>query len=1077
MKSLPNSPFSNSNYGTPTMLSLVASKPLPDTPSHTINSNGSDNFHEENTGMNTGSKPSSLKLDSDLSLKIDTSNDTAYATVPERRLSMKNALSWITGSQSDTNLITEAPPLEEPKKRNIKKPDRLKLLESLKNGEISEQTLNLKPMSPALDESNMPLPSPTRSSIYFQNSRASMDLPPKPNFDPSPLMRDLKLNGKDKSEEEITWVFAQMTGSFSIDGSFIKSNAFESLKSKVMYRPANMNGMGNIGGGGSLGVVSEDTSNTSKSETKNLPIYGTPPTILCTDLKIPTGESKTYRYEVFLPSNLPPSHRGKVIRFTYKLVIGIQRGGVHQKSQIIQIPFRLFGRVEEDGTRHAFDVLKPVVNTKDESIVVNEDEENLYSYPMRNGLYSEERPSSMQNIINICQSIGRGTYEICKNNEHVGKLILTRNSYRLGESITGIIDFSGSSIPCFQVSVYLETSEQIEPSFATRSKQLVTKMTRKVVSEFHKHTLNTSRLSLSLSIPSISTPEFHTSAVSVQWCLRVQFVTGVREKLHQVSSSDLHFTHYTAVPVAEVEAFDCVIPITVYGSGPAGTRQQSVASFAALGTAAAAHANKERKSVMDKRALVMQYDVLPFKKINLKTAWNKIAKSRTNSWDASNHFGSSFLAGGYKRPRFSEGPCLPSNNEYTMSGKRNFTRWKEEEILQARRDWQDFMEYEMPKKYQTYEDALKIAKIKGLGGSVNRGIVMTMMESQVLYIITSIKILRGYGCFLPIEIWTFAGDMHEETMAPILKLSLPNSPITFREAEDPRNYIPLERGDEESGLAYHVKVAAMVNSGFENVLFMDADTFALQNPEFLFDSEEYKNEGDLFWVDYWKTHTDNPVWKWMDLPCVDEWEQESGMMVINRKRSWKALHLLYYISRNNEIRLFHEFLLGDKDLFRFTWRKTSTPYYFIPHYLAQIGIMTVNRKRQKSFCGMGMIQVDFEGKPLFAHVNVFKRWRPKTQIPKEERGTPFYVQQYVPLDNLTLENWPEGPVPGTLLKWANTRGAQVQYRGFPKHRCIDLKSDTRVEGVMRTKELIPIDAFSETFTEDFWEFYGEYIKT
>lgn len=54
----------------------------------------------------------------------------------------------------------------------------------------------------------------------------------------------------------------------------------------------------------------------------------------------------TDRYEIDLPSVLPPSHRGRVIRFTYKLIIGVHRTGGSMQSQIFQIPFRIFNRID-----------------------------------------------------------------------------------------------------------------------------------------------------------------------------------------------------------------------------------------------------------------------------------------------------------------------------------------------------------------------------------------------------------------------------------------------------------------------------------------------------------------------------------------------------------------------------------------------------------------------------------------------------------------------------------------------------------------------------------------------------------
>ncbi|KAI8813823.1 Rgp1-domain-containing protein [Cladochytrium replicatum] len=405
--------------------------------------------------------------------------------------------------------------------------------------------------------------------------------------------------------EEITWAFAQMTGNFSIDGTFIKASAFEPLKNKVMYRPANM-GVGGFGGGGQLGNpsphVSEKGSKNSV-ETRNLPVYTTPPTILFMDLKLQPGESRKFRYEISLPANLPPSHRGKVIRFTYKLVIGIQRGAMNQKTQIIQLPFRLFGRTEEDGSRPVYEIMKPVVITKDDALVVNESNEDQHMQkrqlanqddamsPSRSDpVGREDRQSSMLNIINMCQTAAKVSFDICKNNEHVAHLSLLRNAYRLGETVTSIITFSNSSIPCFLLSVYLETAEQIDVAFAARPKQQLNKLTRKVVAEYHKYTLNTKRVSVALSIPITCTPEFQTTAVSVQWFLRMEFVTGVRERLHHITTSDAHFAHYQGMPLVDVESFDCVIPLCVFGSGPAGTRTQSVASFAAQGTAAAAYA-------------------------------------------------------------------------------------------------------------------------------------------------------------------------------------------------------------------------------------------------------------------------------------------------------------------------------------------------------------------------------------------------------------------------------------------------------------------------------------------------------
>ncbi|KAI8852768.1 alpha-mannosyltransferase, partial [Chytridium lagenaria] len=195
--------------------------------------------------------------------------------------------------------------------------------------------------------------------------------------------------------------------------------------------------------------------------------------------------------------------------------------------------------------------------------------------------------------------------------------------------------------------------------------------------------------------------------------------------------------------------------------------------------------------------------------------------------------------------------------------------------------------------------------------------------------------IRKTRCFLPIEVWAFNGELSDNVIHELTAMSQGDQSITVRLADDPKNFVGLARGSDKSG--YHIKMSSLANSRFEEVVMLDVDVVPLQNPELLFEMPEYKTGGDLFWPDYWKTRTENPVWKWMGLSCVDEWEQESGMMVVNKRRSWKAIMLNWYLNRNTEIRKWHNFLYGDKDLFRFVWRATNTPTHFIQHWLTPGG--------------------------------------------------------------------------------------------------------------------------------------------
>ena len=41
-----------------------------------------------------------------------------------------------------------------------------------------------------------------------------------------------------------------------------------------------------------------------------------------------------------------------------------------------------------------------------------------------------------------------------------------------------------------------------------------------------------------------------------------------------------------------------------------------------------------------------------------------------------------------------------------------------------------------------------------------------------------------------------------------------------------------------------------------------------------------------------QVNADNPVWDIFDTPCKDEWEQESGEVVYNKRENWEYSPLI-----------------------------------------------------------------------------------------------------------------------------------------------------------------------------------------
>jgi len=121
------------------------------------------------------------------------------------------------------------------------------------------------------------------------------------------------------------------------------------------------------------------------------------------------------------------------------------------------------------------------------------------------------------------------------------------------------------AVPSYRVSVTLESSELVEQTIALRPVHQITRISRKNHAEHHEFCLNTSRTSFALCIPPSTSPEFFTTAVRLQWHIRLEFITGTVQDhpILPIISDDRH-RHNQAVQEVPVNTFDCLIPIKVF---------------------------------------------------------------------------------------------------------------------------------------------------------------------------------------------------------------------------------------------------------------------------------------------------------------------------------------------------------------------------------------------------------------------------------------------------------------------------------------------------------------------------------
>ncbi|MCJ1404712.1 hypothetical protein MMC11_007938 [Xylographa trunciseda] len=189
--------------------------------------------------------------------------------------------------------------------------------------------------------------------------------------------------------ETIMMGYAQVMGSFTLDGSLVNLAPFETVKRKGVIggqgsggvvgveSPKKESGLFGAFGlssiGESLGGLLGNSEPSSIREMKGIansnsvPILSTPQAILFVDLKLAPGESKSYKYSYALPRGIPPTHKGRAMKVVYQLVIGTQRAQTAAQQHVVKhvdVPFKVLAGVNGNGDILGHDLMQPHIILK-----------------------------------------------------------------------------------------------------------------------------------------------------------------------------------------------------------------------------------------------------------------------------------------------------------------------------------------------------------------------------------------------------------------------------------------------------------------------------------------------------------------------------------------------------------------------------------------------------------------------------------------------------------------------------------------------------------------------------------------
>ncbi|KAJ3270488.1 hypothetical protein HDV01_007795 [Terramyces sp. JEL0728] len=234
------------------------------------------------------------------------------------------------------------------------------------------------------------------------------------------------------------------------------------------------------------------------------------------------------------------------------------------------------------------------------------------------------------------------------------------------------------------------------------------------------------------------------------------------------------------------------------------------------------------------------------------------------------------------------------------------------------------------------------------------GIVMTLTDKSINLTILYLNHLQNHlKTELPIQVFY---NQDEFTKFDLLN-------VEYQEFKT-EGYL-FQKGSS-SIKPFYYKNLAILQSRFENVLFLDQDNLVLRKPDFIFDSPEFKSTGMIVWKDNFINKCSTPLYKILDLPCHFEFEKESGQFLVNKSIHYHSLRLSTYLTQHDRYQQDKRMLYGDKDTFHLSADTLGLKYQTIPSAITQVG------DYNNGMCGYAMLQRWFDDQPLFLHTNGLK---------------------------------------------------------------------------------------------------------
>jgi len=284
-------------------------------------------------------------------------------------------------------------------------------------------------------------------------------------------------------------------------------------------------------------------------------VFATKPKILFCDLFLEPGGSKTFDFEDIIQVSAPHSYNGRGLKYAYRVIVATQR--LNQSIASLRIPFRVIS-------------VSSLNLNEIEQHPNNQQVNPSITNPFLMTDVKDSNDKSRESVINLLQEPSARRvamfYDIRNSKGRVGRLCVFKTSFRLGEDIMGLFDFSDAESQCMQYSVSLYCEEQVK--FDQKIKPKVT-----IKQSFQEFSFGYDETNFTLPIPLHGTPSFDDDNCTLSWMLRFEFVISAstsepitRQPVLEETSTEGH--EWNGPAHCQVETMTWNLPIKVLPTSP-----------------------------------------------------------------------------------------------------------------------------------------------------------------------------------------------------------------------------------------------------------------------------------------------------------------------------------------------------------------------------------------------------------------------------------------------------------------------------------------------------------------------------